>query len=150
MAEYDEGYVIIERRTGNFGTFVWGFLLGAAAALLLAPKSGRETRQELTNSVTRIRGQAEDKVREVQVAVNDAVEDVRRQFEDGIETARRAVESGREAARASREEMERQVRESSAAFRSGYEAARATARTPPTDAGETTEPAPGQGEPSDG
>lgn len=128
MADYDEGYVIIERRTGNFGTFVWGMLLGAAAALLFAPKSGRETRRELTDSVTRLRDQAEEKVHEVQRNVTDAVEDVRRQFEEGIDTARRAVDSGKEAARASRAEMERHLRDSSEAFRSGFEAARATGR----------------------
>jgi gas vesicle protein len=125
MAEHDEGYVIIERRTGNFGTFVWGLLLGAAAALLFAPKSGRETRRELTDSAYRLRDQAEEKVREVQHAVTDTVEDVRRQFEEGIDTARRAVESGKEAARASRDEVEREVRDSSAAFRTGFDAARA-------------------------
>jgi gas vesicle protein len=127
MADYDEGYVIIERRTGNFGTFVWGLLLGAAAALLLAPKSGRETRQELTDSMHRLRDQAEGKVREVQHSVSDTVQDVRRQFEEGMDTARRAVESGKEAARASRHEMERHIQESSEAFRSGFEAARAAA-----------------------
>jgi gas vesicle protein len=125
MSEYDEGYVIIERRTGNFGTFIWGMLLGGAAALLFAPKSGRETRRELSDSVYRLRDQAEEKVREVQDAVTDTVEDVRRQFEDGMDTARRAVESGKEAARASRDEVERQMRQSSAAFRSGFDAARA-------------------------
>jgi gas vesicle protein len=133
MADYDDGYVIIERRTGSFGTFVWGMLVGAAAALLFAPKSGRETRQELTDSVYRLRDQAEEKVREVQTAVTDTVEDVRRQVEEGIETARRAVESGKEAARASRDEMERQIRQSSDAFQSGFEAARATAHSPPED-----------------
>jgi gas vesicle protein len=142
MAEYDEGYVIIERRTGNFGTFVWGMLLGAAAALLFAPKSGRETRRELTDSMYRLRDQAEEKVREVQHTVTDTVEDVRRQFEEGIDTARRAVESGKEAARASREEMERQVRQSSSAFRSGFEAARATSRSPDDDLGPEDVPAP--------
>jgi gas vesicle protein len=51
MADNGEGYVIIEQRSsGNFGTFVWGLLVGAAAALLFAPKSGRETREELTES----------------------------------------------------------------------------------------------------
>jgi gas vesicle protein len=137
MANYDEGYVIIERRTGNFGTFVWGMLIGAAAALLFAPKSGRETRQELTDSMTRLRDQAEDTVREVQTTVTETVDDVRRQFEEGVETARRAVESGKEAARASRDEMERQIRESSAAFRSGFEAARTE---PHADHGPDIEP----------
>ena len=87
MSDYDEGYVIIERRTGNFGTFVWGMLMGAAAALLFAPKSGLETRRELSDSMTRMRGEAENRVREVQGSVNDA----RRQFEEGVRTARRAA-----------------------------------------------------------
>jgi gas vesicle protein len=126
MADYDEGYVIIEHRTGSFGTFVWGLLLGAAAALLFAPKSGRETREELGDSITRIRGDTEDRIRHFQDTVNATVDDVRRQFEDGLDQARRVVESGREAARAGRDEIERRMNDSSEAFRSGYEAARAT------------------------
>lgn len=148
MADYDEGYVIIERRTGNFGTFVWGMLLGAAAAILFAPKSGRETRRELSDSMSRMRDQAEVKVREVQHTVTDTVDDMRRQFEEGIETARRAVESGKEAARASRDEVERHVRDSSAAFRTGFEAARATAHSAEQDGGTDGQP-PTHGENSD-
>jgi gas vesicle protein len=133
MSEQDEGYVIVEHRSGgSFGTFVWGLLIGAAAALLYAPKSGRETREELTDSMHRIRDQAEGKMREVQDTVSEAVDDARRQFEEGVQTARRAVESGRQAVKESREEMERRVEQSSDAFRAGYEAARAAA----ADAGE--------------
>lgn len=134
MAEHDEGYVIIEHRTGNFGTFVWGLLAGAAAALLFAPKSGRETRDELTESFYRVREEAEHRLRDVQDTVTSTVDDVRRQFDEGVDTARRAVESGREAARTSREQMERRMRESGDAFRTGYEAARAS-----SSEGETTE-----------
>lgn len=124
MADYDEGYVIIERRTGSFGTFVWGLLIGAGAALLFAPKSGRETRRELTDSVTRLRDEAESRVREVQRTVTESVDDVRRQVEEGLDSARKAVESGRTAARASKDEMERRLRDSRSAFRAGYDAAR--------------------------
>jgi gas vesicle protein len=125
MADYEEGpYVIIERRTGNFGTFVWGILLGAGAALLFAPKSGRETRRELSESAVRLRDRAETRVREVQRSVQETVGDVRRQVEEGVDSARRAVETGREAARTSRDDMERRVRGSAAAFRAGYDAAR--------------------------
>lgn len=125
MADHDEGpYVIIERRTGSFGTFVWGLLLGAGAALLFAPKSGRETRRELTEGVERMRDRTETRVRELQRNVNETVEDVRRQVEEGLDSARRAVDSGREAARASREEMERRMRGSADAVRAGYDAAR--------------------------
>lgn len=124
MADHDEGYVIIERRTGSFGTFVWGLLLGAGAALLFAPKSGRETRRELGEGVERLRDRAETRARELQRNVNETVDDVRRQVEDvrrqveeGLDSARRAMESGREAARASRQDMERRVR-------AGFDAAR--------------------------
>lgn len=133
MAGHEEGYVIIERRTGNFGTFLWGLLVGAAAALLFAPKSGRETRAELTDSLYRMRDDAEERVREVQDNVGRTVDDMRRQLEEGVESARRAVDSGRSAARASREEVERRVREGRQAFRSGYEAARAADQSPEDD-----------------
>lgn len=136
MSDNGEEYVIIEHRSGgSFGTFVWGLLIGAAAALLYAPKSGRETREELTDSMHRMRDQAEGKLREVQETVTDAVEDYRRQFEEGVETARRAVESGREAVRESRRDVERRVEESRDAFQAGYEAARATARGEAPDEG---------------
>lgn len=129
MAEYEEGYVIIEHRTGGFGAFVWGLLVGAAAALLFAPKSGRETRRELTESAVRLRDKAETRVREVQRSVTDTVEDVRRQVEEGIDSARRAVETGRDAARSSRADMERRVRGSAAAFRAGYDSMRTSRGT---------------------
>ncbi|HSH44969.1 MAG TPA: YtxH domain-containing protein, partial [Longimicrobiales bacterium] len=77
MADHDEGpYVIIERRTGSFGTFVWGLLLGAAAALLVAPKSGRETRRELSEGVDRLRDKAETRARELQRNLNESMDDV--------------------------------------------------------------------------
>ena len=128
MSDNGEEYVIIEHRSGgSFGTFVWGLLIGAAAALLYAPKSGRETREELSESMTRLRDEAEGRVREVQDTMSEVVEDARRQFEDGVDAARRAVETGRQAVRESRHEVERRVDESKQAFQAGYEAARAAA-----------------------
>lgn len=123
----DENYIIIERRNGNFGTFLWGLLLGAGAAILFAPKSGDETRRELRDSLDRMKEQAEERVREVQRTVTETVDDVRRQMEEGVEAARRAIDSGREAALASADEVEQRVRDSSAAFRAGYDAARSAA-----------------------
>lgn len=63
------GRVGLERRR----THVWehiaffglGALAGAGAALLLAPASGRETREKLTGEVDRLAGMANDKLREV-------------------------------------------------------------------------------------
>ena len=138
MSDNGEEYVIIEHRSGgSFGTFIWGLLIGAAAALLYAPKSGRETREELSDSMTRLRDQAEGKVREVQDTVTEVVEDARRQFEEGVDTARKAVETGRQAVKERRDRVERQVEESREAFQAGYEAAKAAARTDGEGEGDT-------------
>ncbi|MDX1674230.1 MAG: YtxH domain-containing protein [Longimicrobiales bacterium] len=137
MSDNGEEYVIIEHRSGgSFGTFVWGLLIGAAAALLYAPKSGRETREELSESVARLRDEAEGRVREVQDTVTEVVEDARRQFEEGVGAARHAVETGRQAVRESRQEVERRVEESKQAFQAGYDAARAAATDGEPEAGE--------------
>src|SRR5690606_22856466 len=40
-------YIVIEREGGGVGPFLWGVLLGAGVALLLAPRSGEETQEEI-------------------------------------------------------------------------------------------------------
>ena len=52
--EYDdEAYVVIERTSGSFGSFLVGIAVGAGVALLLAPDSGLETRRRLRRSAWR-------------------------------------------------------------------------------------------------
>lgn len=133
MSDFDdERYIVVERSSG-FGSFLWGLLIGAGAALLMAPKNGQETREELRQRWGRVREGAEGRLREVQETLGDTVEDVRRQVNDGLDRARHAMESGREAARASRDEMEDRIRDSAAAFQGGWKAARQTVREPATE-----------------
>ena len=47
-----------------------GILVGGAAALLLAPMSGEETRQRLAQKADDLRGEAERKVREIREEMN--------------------------------------------------------------------------------
>jgi gas vesicle protein len=125
MADHDElPYIVIERRSGSAGAFLWGALLGAAAALLLAPRSGRETRDEIRAGALRIRDRAEDAVRSVTDSVQETVGDVRGEVQGRIEAAREAFDAGRRAARDTREEMEQRVREVRAGVRGGVDAAR--------------------------
>jgi gas vesicle protein len=105
----DLPYIVIEQRGGNLSGFVWGALLGAGAALLFAPRSGRETRQEIRDGALRLKEAAEHKVREVQDAISDSVEEVRREVGERLDAARDAVEAGREAARSTRAEFDRKV-----------------------------------------
>ena len=116
----DMPYIVVERRNGAFGSFVLGALVGAGVALLFAPRSGRELREDIADGARRLKESAEDRVRGVQSAVTDTIENVRRQVSDRVDAARDAIDAGREAARESRAEMERRIRET----RAGYEAAR--------------------------
>jgi gas vesicle protein len=125
MAHHDEvPYVIIERRSVSATAFLWGALLGAGAALLLAPRSGRETRDEIRAGALRFRDRAEDAVRTVSDSVTGAIGDVRDEVEGRIDRARDAFEAGRQAARQTREEMELRVQEVRAGVRGGVDAAR--------------------------
>jgi gas vesicle protein len=125
MAHHDDvPYVIIERRSGSATAFLWGALLGAGAALLLAPLSGRETRDELRSGALRLRDRAEDAVRNVSDSVTDAIGGVRDEVEGRLDRARDAFEAGRQAARETRDEMEVRVREVRAGVRGGVDAAR--------------------------
>lgn len=129
MADYDdEGvpYVVIERSGSGLVPFVWGALLGAAAALLLAPKSGAETQQELKERARRLRERAEEKAGELHETFQDAFAQGRRQVEDRYESAKRtvsegrqraqqAIDAGKKAAHAARNELDDQMAEARAA-----------------------------------
>ena len=112
MADHDDQpYIVIERRSGGAGAFIWGALIGAGIAMLFAPRSGRETRNEIRAGAMRLRDRAEDAVRGVADAVTDTIGGVRGEVEGRIDAARDAFEAGRQAARQSRRQMEDRVRE---------------------------------------
>lgn len=132
----DEPYVIIEKRSGGMNTFLIGLAIGAGLALLFAPQSGEETRRSIRRSATRMRRAAEDAVGEVTEKVGDTFETAKLRVEEKIEEARgaielkrdqvrQAVQAGREAAQQAREDLERRLAETKAAYQAGSEAARA-------------------------
>jgi gas vesicle protein len=134
----DLPYIVIERRTGGLGAFVYGALIGAGLALLYAPRAGRETRAELRSGALRVRDRAEDVVRQVQDTVTGTIDDVREEVNDRLDAAREAFEAGRQAARETRVEMERRVRQARAGVRAGVDTARrddTAARRTPADIG---------------
>ncbi len=100
MKDRDEGpYFIIERDSGGSGVgpFLVGALLGAGVALLLAPRSGEETQQELRERAARFRDTAEERLREAQRQVEERLEQARADLMDRVEAVREAVESGNDA-----------------------------------------------------
>ena len=124
MREHDDlPYIVIERRSGGLTPFLWGALLGAGAALLLAPRSGEETQEEIRQRALRIRTAAEDRVTTARDAVTrtrdrfqDRVDNLRGAIETRAEQARTAVDAGRRAARDARSELERRVAEAKQAY----------------------------------
>lgn len=131
MGDHDDyPYIVIERERGGLGPFLWGALLGAGAALLLAPRTGAETQAEIRDRARRLREAAEGRVNDARDTVTGAVErtrsevtgrlgTVREAFETRAEQARQAVEVGRRAARDARTELERRVSDAKAAYRAG-------------------------------
>jgi len=141
----DEPYIVIEKHSGGVGDFLLGALIGAGVALLFAPRSGSETRADISR---RARA-AQDRVRDVAGGVTDQVvdtfENARSRIEEQIETARsaivtkkdqvtRAMEAGREAAHQARTDLERRLAETKAAYNAGADVARSGRSTVPVSA----------------
>lgn len=132
---HDEDYedqdpyeVVYEERGGGFGTFLLGALVGAGVALLLAPRSGRETQGELARVLAGVRDHAGgpvDGTRETLAGwvgrtrgqVTGRLDEVRAAFDDRVDRVRGAVDEGRMAATQARVELRRRVDEAKAAYR---------------------------------
>ena len=124
--EFDEEpYVVIEKRDAGTGAFMLGVLAGAAVALLFAPRSGVETRAELTRAARRAQENARNLVDDVAESLGETIETARTAVERKVEEARGAVEvkrsqvthaigAGREAARQAREDLEQRIAETKA------------------------------------
>ena len=131
----DEPAVIIERHSGGVGAFLLGVAVGAAAALLLAPQSGAETRRGIRRGARRATRAAQDVAGDITTSVNETFEQARGRVEQGLDTARqaidlkkrqvsRAMEAGHAAAQQARDELERRIAETKAAYNAGVDVAR--------------------------
>lgn len=139
----DEPHVIIEKHSGGSGNFLLGIALGAGLALLLAPQSGRKTRRDIERRARMARQRAEDLAQDVGDRVTDQLSRARNEVELKLDTARSeidlrkrqvqsAVHAGREAARDARDELERRIADTKAAYQAGVDVSRerAEAREP--------------------
>lgn len=120
MNDYDEDQVVVIERGGGVGAFLWGALIGAAAMLLYAPRSGAETRRELTQSLDRLRETTDATLREVQDTVTGTVRDVRENVETQVDATRSALDAGRQAARAARTDIGQRWEQGRDGVRSAY------------------------------
>ena len=133
MRDRDEVPTIIIERDGGggAGTFLLGALVGAGLALLFAPKSGEETQEELKLRARKLKSAAEERVGEAQKQLEERLDAAREGVHAKVDDVRDAVEAGRKAAVEAREDLERKLERSKAAYRAGMDAAKqAVAATP--------------------
>ena len=137
----DEPYIVIEKHSGGVGDFLLGALIGAGVALLFAPRSGRETRADISRRARAAQDRVRDVAGDVTDQVVDTFETARSRIEEQIDSARsavvnkkkqvtRAMEAGREAAHQARTDLERRLAETKAAYNAGADVARAGRSVP--------------------
>ncbi|PYO58078.1 MAG: hypothetical protein DMD83_05920 [Candidatus Rokuibacteriota bacterium] len=91
---------------GYLGWFFLGSIAGAATALLLAPKTGRETRELLAERGNEFLKRAQEKAGETQGRAGELFEKGREYFGEQTQRLASAFEAGRAAMK---EEMHRAV-----------------------------------------
>jgi gas vesicle protein len=121
----DKPVIIIERSGGGLGGFLVGLLIGAGAALLLAPQSGEETREQLVERGKKLRDDARSRAEDLRDRVEDGYERAKERLEDGLDSARStfrekrvgahdALDAGKAAVHSARDELERRLAEARA------------------------------------
>jgi gas vesicle protein len=123
-----EPFVVIEREEPGIGTLLLGAAIGAGIALLLAPRTGADTRRMIGNRARRTTDRMRDAASGIADDVTSRVDDVRDRVAERVGAARDAVrrgqdhvldavDAGRFAALEARSELERRIAENKAARR---------------------------------
>ena len=84
---------------GYLGWFFLGAVLGAGAALLLTPRTGRETRELLAERGTDVARRAQALATEAQGRAGDLFDKSRELFEEQTQRLMSAFEAGKDAVR---------------------------------------------------
>jgi gas vesicle protein len=84
---------------GYLGWFFLGGMLGAVAALLVAPKTGRETREILTERGNEVAKRAQEMATEAQGRAGEWFDKSRELFEEQTQRLMTAFEAGKDAMR---------------------------------------------------
>lgn len=82
---------------GLFAAFLVGGIVGAAAAVLFAPRSGEETREKLREKAAILRENMEDMARDVKDKTYQAVEKGKGLLEEQKGKLSSAIDAGKEA-----------------------------------------------------
>jgi gas vesicle protein len=100
----DERTIVVKK--AGFGTFLRGALIGAGIALLLAPRSGRETRDMLSERGMELRDKANEIVLDTRNRAQTAIYDARNKLTDTLSSVKDGISSD---ARATNKALKRDV-----------------------------------------
>lgn len=89
-----------------------GALIGAATALLLAPKSGQETRQDLKNAADEMKVKADKIVSDLSHSSEELVKKSKELLENTREKVQSAIDAGKQAMAQKNEEVSDQSEQS--------------------------------------
>jgi len=84
---------------GYLGWFFLGGILGAAAALLMAPKTGRETRELLAEHGNEVAKRAQEMANDAQGRAGEWLDKSRELFEEQTQRLMSAFDAGKDAMR---------------------------------------------------
>ena len=110
MTERDDVIVVERNNAGgshSLGWFLLGAILGAGAALLLAPQAGADTRQALRSRALKVRDLAEEKIQTLRDSLGGDDEEEEEADATGTDVAPVTRRRGRTGA--AREELERRL-----------------------------------------
>jgi gas vesicle protein len=121
----DKPVIIIEKSSGGVGGFLLGLLVGVGTALLLAPQSGAETREQLRARGRQLRDDAQAAAEDWQDRFEEGYERAKERLEEGFDSARSrlrekragakdALDAGKAAVHSARDELERRLSDSRA------------------------------------
>lgn len=98
--QYSKSEPVRNDQGGAFAGFLLGAALGSLGALLLAPRSGRETRQQLSRALQELAQITESLTVDVQSQAERISDQALQQWEDTLNRLREAIAAGIEASQA--------------------------------------------------
>jgi len=89
-------------------SFLLGGIVGAGFALLMAPQSGRETRQRIKDFTEDVKGKAKDYVGDVKEKITTGIDKGKDIFEEKKSIITTAIEAGKDAYEKEKERLSKE------------------------------------------
>lgn len=89
-------------------SFFLGGLIGAGIALLLAPRTGKETREKIKGFAGEVKGKIGEVVEEIKEKVGETIEKGKDLYEEKKSVLSTAIEAGKEAYRREKEKTSKE------------------------------------------